>query len=753
MSVEVSQPTEFALSEDGQHLDLLSGEFVSESVKTALLTWLPVLQGLTVDPEVQALQIVDGRWYRMRLWSDLQSGPRLSAVQVRDEPDLSNVLGLLNHRDLAEGTDPAVPTAVHSVPVASSVLALILGHPIAFVRSLSEARVIAGKLAVGHPVLRWICSLGVECPAGVEFPAGPGLVVSPDIEPPPQEMKQFVQSFGAEELLALPLANLCAICSNYRDRKLLLLAALSGSPDLDLGELLASRDVMRWIAGTRARGLLLDSLPPQHIGFWLSSDLAAAGDLDALRSRLTSEHRDAVLRLVQTTDRPFYYYDKAFPNDVEGATELLPAEIRATWNALRSRTHESLGAGELDQLFEHLRGSSLEDQLALQDYAHASRSMSTATREQFCRQLTAHGLPAPVASALVFDGELEQLPALVSDLRPCDSWLQGISEHAIWKNARAFLDAPAWRSWWLDCVAQMISTGQISRENTVQRGIQEREAKLLELGGASRTLTRLVSGEPIELPPTEWQPDGDRLLRSMVEDDVLFDRLSAPLTSEGLRWLQSLCGDLPQAGLLDELITALREGTPIQPRLVRRVAHLLGRDQLLRQVAAWAGQQLGPARDGVIELLLQQDSMSPREREWLRARTISLGILPMRPNWSSADMRSLLPLLDPINDVLRVVLEQPEREADDEGLLIDLREVIAEQRLLPPARASQRARELRHEWVEALSHLPGWEDFGTWTSEDAMTRVRNQAQKVLHDYGNELAPDALHHLRNLSYRE
>jgi hypothetical protein len=143
---------------------------------------------------------------------------------------------------------------------------------------------------------------------------------------------------------------------------------------------------------------------------------------------------------------------------------------------------------------------------------------------------------------------------------------------------------------------------------------------------------------------------------------------------------------------------------------------------LLRQLTpvlppSWAFRQLGSlatasARRADIEWLLAAVPLDEERRTWLRTLLLTCEPLGRPPAFTARELTALLPVLDPLRDVLREYMGRGSNEEGEAELRVVLYRRLREDRLPVPPPLSLRQRASHFDWIEDFRGLDGWELFG-----------------------------------------
>jgi hypothetical protein len=370
--------------------------------------------------------------------------------------------------------------------------------------------------------------------------------------------------------------------------------------------------------------------------------------------------------------------------------------------------------------------------LTLLPAARASTSGSPRGRELFLRALARHGVPGDVARYLLGEDATPVPPSLPPAVAPRAEWLIAFDAQRWLVGVRTL---PKWRRWLLEGVRELLAANRLTANTVLAAGAAARDLDLLRLAAAPAEVISLAdpAGGSVQLPPSGvWPLAANHLLADLLSAGTLFPRLAPNTDGERLLgWLAGLTTKEDDVfAQVARFRRALREGEAASRRWLDWTASYLSRRTVLQQVAAWAAvRHEGPDRTLTLRLLLNSHRLTPGEKGWLTARTLECIPLPALPPWTAEDMVALFPLLDPVRDVVRVVLSRSEPEPGEEALLERVRAAISHSPPEPPGTLPASA--LRHpSWVKALVAVPGWS--GCFDP-DARLKLIRQLCRELHN--------------------
>jgi hypothetical protein len=609
--------------------------------------------------------------------------------------------------------------------------------------------------------LAWLAfvPLGPAPPQGP--PAGPALVIGRDVEA--LKLRNFVTP---GDLFGLRLATLPLVPGTHVSREQLVRMALgkgAGPPDRGLPvealAWLANNHVSRHRAFKYAIDVLLDSRNPKEsakrFSAWLNRvEQATLKDLEVFEHLLPQGCEEAVelmlcdgRRVVNEANQPgvevdgvdrierFQQFYRLFPGEKEPRRGLMPKNWGAAWDALHADRPPAGDAADADALVglrKALKGTRLEPRPTLAGAAWAvevgKAGAEADTYRQWLRERLAEaGVPQEVLGALLSLAPDPEPPSVPPPAVPADMvWLRGVEPERFLGLGERWPAGSAWYPWWREGLLALHGARLLKKIDLFRVGTAHRDRRLLEAAGADRPVLIMAGLEagPLDDPPTFWDRRADALLVELFRSRGLWPLLTAKTFLPWLRWLPT---HLPpkDAEVAAEIEQRLRTRQPVDWPLIDSLAPWLPRPYLLGQIVAWGmSDDDRNWRRAVAALLRPRDDerdqarLRDDERDWLRSRLLVCGKLGSIPPWSAAELKILLPLLDPVRDVIREVLcrDAPadEKEAKDEADLIQaVRAALLKkhQPAPPPASAEQLGR--RAGWAEALRELPGdtWRAF------------------------------------------
>ncbi|MBF2052018.1 MAG: hypothetical protein IGS03_00970 [Candidatus Sericytochromatia bacterium] len=215
----------------------------------------------------------------------------------------------------------------------------------------------------------------------------------------------------------------------------------------------------------------------------------------------------------------------------------------------------------------------------------------------------------------------------------------------------------------------------------------------------------LLLGSVLDWPQTTALPPAENLRQAWLQSW----QNGSPWPLQGLNcltaseasWLQAARTGAPPPPVPQWRPDEWRQLLPHLPRL-----HLL-------QSLSHAGEMPEcPHRSQLLQQLCQHPALSPPEQAWFRCLLLSCAPLPPTPQWSSAEMQLLWPLLDIRRDILRQIFARTATDPDDPPLIAAVQAAVAEAHWLPLPSPPAAAQALHADWVRALRRLPGWHAFG-----------------------------------------
>lgn len=582
---------------------------------------------------------------------------------------------------------------------ARAALALALGHTAA-VKPVSEAVAVLAR--TGLERLNWVALCPMELP---RLPLGPGLAITAQPTAPPAEVGALMPP-DPDRVFALPLDRMPPAESS--DSRLLIRAGLAGGgAEAVLSELRLDRENVEWlIAAGLTREVLLRRLPGPAVGEWLNRS-ARPEDLPVLADRLTAAHRAAVSDLLRGRSTAAREYLVYYPHDRAGAAALLPEDLAAVRDALLHPERPLPAGADVDRLLHECDGWLVPDP-GLVPAARASASGSRRGRELLLAALARQGVPTDAARYLLGGDAPSVLPPMPTQ-PPRADWLIAFDPHRWLEAVRAL---PGWHRWLIEGVRELRAANRLTSAAVLDAGIATRDPYLLGVAEAPPTVVTLADprGGTVRLPPSGlWPRAANNLLAELMSTGTLSARLDPNTNWDSLlTWLAGLTTREDDVfAQVARFLHSLREGKAASCRGLDWIVPYLSRRTVLRQVVAWAEQRAHPDRGVTLRRLLCSSRLKSAEQGWLTARTLECVPLPPLPPWTAEEMADLFPLLDPVRDVIRVVLSRSESEPGEDSLLKLVLATLSRSPVEPPGAFPASAR--RHPmWVESLVGVPGW---------------------------------------------
>ncbi len=676
--------------------------------------WLRVFQS-TRNPAIAVACRLGTEWWVLRpMWDSLvdTAGRDLGFVAFAAVPaecrmeNLPAVLLALARADISKMT-PLHVLHVRATPleksgmVATALLTLALGQS-AVVPTIEEAAGVA-FLARELP-LDWIALLPDQLP--LRLPSGVGLIIGRDGLPVSCGVAAIVRAHEPSLIFGLQIGALPALFPEVEDRLQAVGGCLGGSARL----VSPTVAVALWLArqSRPGRSLALDGLPRGLVAEWLLSPEASPEDLAKLADRIGPEHADPVRRLLAGRPRAAAEYLQIFPHDADGARSLLDENTHVLASQLADDTASPLNAAEVAAFRDAIAGA--ESLLSLTQLARLT-FVDRSVESMLLTALERHGLTLDVALRL-----LGQSTAPVAgpapSLWPARGWLTPFSPQ-IWLAVGSEVGFdPNWRAWWLEGVRIFVADGRIALSDVLGEGIRRKDADLLAISHAPRSFVNWVTTQqPVALPPADgpWPQAADDLLAEALAQRTFFSRVAIPDLLAAMEWVAGRDSRNDAFAWAGSLASALRAGEPAEPRWLLAHGTRLPRGLALRQIAAYGRRQPSVERAAVLGSLLASACFHSGEAQWLRALLLEGTPLGPTPDWMAADLMILLPLLDPVRDVVRLVLSRTLVEKAEPELLARVIERLRAEPVPPLGGWPDAARTLRADWVSELVELPGWE--------------------------------------------
>jgi hypothetical protein len=382
---------------------------------------------------------------------------------------------------------------------------------------------------------------------------------------------------------------------------------------------------------------------------------------------------------------------------------LLSSDEQKAWAYLRGESVSRKEPGSFATIFRLIQGRKLEHGFVLRRVAATVGSGVTEAVPLFRDLLRQEGLPSELIAALVdqqpLATPLELPPALNAD----DQWLRGIKASAF----LALTVGEAAETWWLSGLDYFVEKGKLTLKELLRAGCQRVSLPLLQRARVPESVLALVDPQRPQVEISEslsWPEEVHVLLNRLAAHNRLWSRFRSPVS---LAHLQALINRLPTDNLrlpLSETVSQLSDGKPTDASRLSSFAHLLESSVARHQLPHLLS--LEPFPQALLDTLLDCWKGEDAKVAWLRGRCFT-GRLSAMPEWSVADMIDFFPLLEPVNDILLVVLNRDTMEDREDELLARLVNHFQRRQPIAVGYHPDWARR-RPGWVQALAPILGW---------------------------------------------
>ncbi|MGC3970368.1 MAG: hypothetical protein QM775_24455 [Pirellulales bacterium] len=645
---------------------------IPEGVCDSAKRWLQVMLCASGNPQAAVLEQFSDDWWLFHLGREASfdaAGRRQGVAQfgrIAERLAPADAVSLLYERARTPVVKDCVTTEIAFSPLqqtsgerlpvaAGAVHATAVGEATVGVRNIAEALDVLANVGLRAP--RWIAYFAQESPTS-HLPAHAGLLIGGNAGHVPAWAEAGARAF--QETHQLRLAELAALPDSPAVKKKLLLSAIDGQ-DATEGTSDISTAGLIWLARTPSgRRQALRKLRPEQYVQWLTSDVASLDDLPGLEQAFNNDHRAALQQFLRGRPQAVEIYRRYFPDDDVGAVDLLSESERPIWSALIEGRLTSSAAADVERLLERLNGSTALKWIDLEAAAEAVRSCGDLVRPLFAQRLIATGLPQNVVENLVFGRALDRPPPATPILKPQSNWLYGIGADR-WLAAKHWASTSSvWNAWWYEGIGSLLQSGGLDQSRLLKYALERCDAGLLELAGAPQPILAWAKPKSfVRLPVSReiWCKDADVLVESAVENDTLLEHLAQPLTDDVLDWIEQRLTKADAHRKLSEFRRRLRFGGMRADELAATM-NVLTRPQVLAQLVSLRSQ-LGPDVEiDLLRRLVAHPHFRPDESRWLAALTLACEPLPAAPRWSAAELCVLLPLLDPVRDVVREIFSR-----------------------------------------------------------------------------------------------
>lgn len=229
-------------------------------------------------------------------------------------------------------------------------------------------------------------------------------------------------------------------------------------------------------------------------------------------------------------------------------------------------------------------------------------------------------------------------------------------------------------------------------------------------GGPSAAAVALLDerGLPPAGPPRGWSSALRGLLAEAAVRPEFWSRWHRCIKSEMVRWVAYELASEPGGVWIEALAGAMEGTVRLELPLLRLVADALPDPVTCGQCLLW-NDGPAPDREEALQLLLAPGRLRPALRQWLRGELLEYRHSGPPPELTVPEMLALFPLLHPIRDILRPIVERERLELGEE-LLFDRLEASLRRVYLPvPPLPPPGVRLRRPRLIERLACIPGWE--------------------------------------------
>jgi hypothetical protein len=742
-----------------------------DDARAAATAWFQSIQDSGLRPVTALLRLSDS-WWLMYAQSCGNDGPRrlyeAKMAKLKAPPERLDIVPYL--RAFAEAcknksgpppeTMEAPPTERFdiepgAVTLAQVALALAVGVPASL-----RAELVPALLAPSDPPYeRWVdfTSLPwvalVDAPPKMEKEKRPGLFLTKHKMPLPADIEEMYKR-KAFEINKLNLCQLIKAPETAAERQELVRCVLG--LDAKPPEALSPK-ALEWLAGAKefpaARMFAFEKVTATQFEGLLGALVSASSEeLAPAVKRLGLSHEDRPNQSEQNVGgmvanalrkhhaqapktAPLDGYFVVFP-DAPPRPDLLSDEDKHAWKYLCEVTSQRPIKDQIDRLLQRLGEKWLEAPFTPARVAAAAAVLeSESARLLFPKMLKRLLFPGrdresdsgELAHALYYGSDLKTKVTGRPKLEPQFAWLRAIKPDHFLK-CRDLVD----RAWWLRGVEEYQGEAahqralqqefqyELVRQSILKVGAKSLDADLLRIGKAPWAAQLVSEDQPkVRIDPKKELEEGlGELIDFLLSQGLLWKRLEPPLTTEQLDWVAKRARKFKP--LLEGWVTKL-EGKAylgLEQGGFQNLAPLLDKELALVQLSRASADCDALKQKDILEQVIDAATAGgPDEldkRRWLRCRLCTGEPLPQMPYWSAFEMRWLLPLLDPINDVVLVTLNRPPMaSSDEEELLTAVLQVLDEEKPLKerpraglPCNPAWRTR--RPRWWEELKARFGW---------------------------------------------
>lgn len=484
-----------------------------------------------------------------------------------------------------------------------------------------------------------------------------------------------------------------------------------------------------WFLPLLPRQTVLEWVADEQISSWLKSEQALPDDLLILKSRLNQGHLDAVVSLLKQCPEGWQNLLDIFPDAIASALSILPESLTLLWERLLSG--EDIHPSESERiLLTKILQTPLATAIPIPQLQNLfGRGIPGA--EQLWREKCKHlGLTGAFLDYL--EGKEHQAPASPPTISPETSWVSLFPSDPFKRLFNNHHQDPGWQFWLTELFMVLYHQGQLDNQEILDWLMALPNPTLYSfLKIPEEVSTLLNASEPVLCcPPKVWHPLGSTLLNKRWAEGRLWSLLKGPLTKTGFYWLISQLPVLRETPIYDGLIT-LYEGPQksLAREQIQPVWDLLERQVVLQQIVIQAQMPLDASAS--LRTWLTHPALTLQERSWLSEMLLHLQPIGYPPLWSALDFTLLLPLIDPVRDIIRVIFSRPDRDPYEpqllQALLQDPRLTFAH----PPPLPTLVQEQWRPDWVAALGKI--WPTFQERTLPKRLGELQNLILNINQD--------------------
>jgi len=258
----------------------------------------------------------------------------------------------------------------------------------------------------------------------------------------------------------------------------------------------------------------------------------------------------------------------------------------------------------------------------------------------------------------------------------------------------------------------LIENDIVARELIQEKVVQGNDLYWLKAIGVDRACFSLLdlSLDTVAEPPAQWQSYLNPVLAKVCVKFEFWERFNGYLSLNMLNWLVEQTQNC-EGGVRVRAIKQLYIGKQVaELEIIKLVYVALPEEIIYAQIVAW---QLSTSSDKeeALTILLSSLTIPSSLKEWLKTKLLTLYPTNTAPVLSVPQYIALLPILDPIRDILRPFLVSQEANYSEEELAIALFEKLSGSDFTPIPPPDKMVYDNHKEIVIALSKLPRW---GLW---------------------------------------